>query len=236
MQVPGYTTLTRLSGLMREMQVVANNIANAETTGYRQQGVLFSEYVARLGDGSVSMAAGRIGQTDLSQGTLKRTGGQFDLAIEGDGFFQVQGPDGVRLTRAGAFSPGPAGELLTMTGHVVLDAGGAPILVPPGAGDLAIAEDGTMSSAGRPVGQIGLVVPLDPRGLVREGDTLFRADAGVDPVTEPRLRQGFLESSNVDTLGQIARMVEVQRAYELGQSFLDQEHERVKAALLALSR
>lgn len=235
MQTPGYTTLTRLSGLAREMQVIANNIANAQTTGFRQQGMLFSEYIARTGTSDISMASGRIEQTSLSQGVLSQTGGAFDLAIEGPGFFQIGTPQGTRITRNGVFTPDANGTLMTVDGNPLLDAGGAPVLVPPGATDIAISEDGTISTEGRPVGQIALVTPVDPNKMVREGAMLFAAEGGTEPVLAPRIRQGFVERSNVDAVGQIARMIEVSRAYEMGQSFLDAEHDRQRDALKSLS-
>lgn len=231
METAGYAALSRQLGLMREMQIVANNIANANTTGFRQQGVIFSEYIERAdGDVSVAMSTARARKTSFEQGTLEMTGGTFDVAIEGDGFFLVQAPGGPRLTRAGAFTPSAEGGLVTPDGYLVLDAGGAPIALPPG-GDIAIGQDGTMSSGGQPFGQLGVVRPLDPLGMTREGSTLFRADAGTEPVETPRVMQGFVEASNVDPILQVARMIEVQRAYELGQSFMEREDERVRAAL-----
>lgn len=234
METAGYTALSRQTGLMREMQVIANNIANANTTGFRQEGVIFSEYVTD-GDGisGVAMAAARVRNTSFVQGTLEQTGGTFDVAIEGDGFFLIQAPGGQRLTRAGAFSPSAEGTLVTPDGNQVLDAGGAPIFVPPNSDDLAIAGDGTISSDGRAIGQIGVVQPLEPRQMVREGGVMFRADEGFEPVDNPRVLQGFVEASNVDPILQVARMVEVQRAYELGQSFMEREDERVRTALKA---
>ncbi len=232
METAGYTALSRQTGLLREMQVIANNIANASTTGFRQEGVIFSEYVQEAAGGQdVAFSAARIRNISLAQGTLNQTGGQFDFAIEGDGFFLVGTPDGQRLTRAGAFSPSAEGTLVTPDGHPLLDAGGAPIFVPPNATDLAVARDGTLSTDGRAIGQIGVVAPLAPLNLVREGGVLFRADDGVEPVETPQVMQGFVEASNVDPILQVARMIEVQRAYELGQSFMDSEDERIRAAL-----
>ena len=99
-----YTTLTRQAGLMREMQVVANNIANAATTGFRAENMVFSEHVVRVENGpSISMASGNIGAASELQGALTPTGGRFDFAIEGSGYFLVQTPAGERLTRAGNF-------------------------------------------------------------------------------------------------------------------------------------
>lgn len=233
-----YASLTRQSGLMAEMRAVANNIANANTTGYRAEGVIFSEYVRALGpdDPSLSMAAARVRRTEMGQGALGATGGTFDLAIEGEGFFLIGTPGGERLTRAGSFTPNENGDLVTAQGWPVLDAGGAPVFVPTGAGQVAIAADGTISADGQPVGQIGVVVPLDPAGMVREDGVMFRAEAGWDPAPEASVLQGYLEDSNVDPVLAIARMIEVQRAYELGQGFLDREDQRIRNVIQAMGR
>lgn len=232
-----YTTLTRQSGLIREMQVVANNIANATTTGFRQESVVFSEHVKRIeGGASLSMATATVRSTSSLQGALTRTNGTLDLGIEGGGFFLIQTPQGERLTRNGHFSASAAGELVTSDGYAVLDEGGAPVFLPPDTMDLSIAADGTLSSAGVPVAQIALVQPLDPADLVRETGVMFRADAGVAPSETGRIAQGFLEASNVDPISQIARMITVQRAYEMGQSLLEREDERIRGAIKTFIR
>jgi flagellar basal-body rod protein FlgF len=209
-----YTTLGRQSGLMREMQVVANNIANLSTTGYRREGVVF----------------------DLTQASLSQTGGAFDLGIQGDGFFLVETPEGQRLTRAGAFTPNAEGELVTPDGHRLLDAGAAPLFVPPGAGPVAIGADGTLSAGGQPLGRVGLWQPVDPGDLIHAAGTLFAADGGVEPVDGGTIRQGFLEEANVNPVSEITRMITVQRAYELGQTFLDREDTRVRGVIQTLGQ
>ena len=232
-----YTTLTRQLGLIHEMQIVANNIANAATTGYRQEGLVFSEYVLAIDGGpSVSMATANVRRTSEVQGALTMTRAPYDFAVEGDGFFLIQTPQGERLTRAGAFSPSATGDLVTNDGYPVLDLGGAPVFVPPDAGDLALAADGTLSAGGQPLAQLAVVEPVDPEGLIREDGVRFRAEGGFQPVEIPRVVQGFLETSNVDPVTQIARMIEVQRAYELGQSFLDREDQRIRGAITAMTR
>ncbi len=237
MENAGYTTLTRQAGLLREMQVVANNIANTATTGYRQEGLIFAEFIRETGDGaSLSMASAQARNTSMVQGALTKTGGDLDLAIEGDGFFLIETPAGQRLTRAGNFALSAEGDLVTNDGFRVLDAGGAPVFVPPDAGNLGISADGTISVGGQPLGQIGLVRPTDIIDLVREDGVMFRADGGFEPVLDGRVLQGFLEGANVDPVGQIARMIEVQRAYEMGQSFLDAENERILSALDTFTR
>ena len=232
-----YTTLSRQTGLMNEMRLVANNIANANTTGYRAQGLVFSEFVRDLpGNPSLSMARAEARNTSLQQGLLTETGGQFDFAIEGDGFFMVETPSGNRLTRAGAFSPSAEGDLVTMDGHRVLDSNGAPVFIPPDAASIDVGSDGTLSIEGQLLGQIGVYRVADPKTLVREGSTQFRAEGEIDPVENPVVLQRFLEGSNVNAVEQVTRLVEIQRAYELGQSFLETEDARVRGALDALMR
>ncbi len=232
-----YSTLSRQIGLWREMSIVANNIANSATTGYRQEGLIFSEYVKANPDGrSLSMANGNVHNTSFVQGGLTETGGTFDFAIEGDGFFLIETPMGERLTRAGSFSTNADGDLVTPDGLRVLDAGGAPVFVPPDAGRIAVAADGTISADGRLLGQIGLVRPIDPLGMTREDGVMFAAEAGFEPAEDSRMLQGFTEGSNVDPITALARMIEVQRGYELGQSFLDSEDQRVRDALRSFTR
>ncbi|MEX0283430.1 MAG: flagellar hook-basal body complex protein [Paracoccaceae bacterium] len=237
METAAYTSLSRQVGLARELQVVANNLANSVTTGYRQEGLVFSEFVHDSGsvgsDLSMTRAAAR--NTSLDQGTLTETEGRLDLAIEGEGFFQIETDRGPRLTRAGSFSSDVNGALLTPDGGRVMDDGGAPVFVPAGV-DVHIASDGTISADGQPLGRIGLFLPVDRNDLHREDGVLFRTNSGVEPVDNPMIRQGFLEGSNVNAVLQIARLVEIQRAYEMGQSFLDAEDQRIRESVKTLIR
>ena len=233
-----YTTLTRQSGLLREIQVLAHNIANLSTTGFRREGLLFSEYMRNL-DGEeepLSMAAANAHQTYLTQGAVTMTGGTLDLAIEGDGFFLIETPQGERLTRAGHFSTDARGELVTPDGYRLLDLGGAPVFIPADAGPISIARDGTVSAGGQPLAQIGLVQPEDPATLTRASGTLHAASGPVLPVEGGVVLQGFLEESNVNPISEMARMIEVQRAYEAGQKFLDREDERIRSVVQTLGR
>ncbi len=235
----GYITLTRLSGLKAEMQAVANNIANANTTGYRREGVIFSEFIADLDreDPSISMALGNVRDTRMDQAPITQTGGTYDLAIEGEGFFMLEGPAGPMLTRAGSFTPNAEGELVTHDGLRLLDAGGAPIFAPPNAASISIATDGTMSADGIPMTQIGLFIPNDPNTIAHRDGVRFALEGGADPVLEgASILQGFLEGSNVDPIGEVARMIEIQRAYEQGQAFLSQEDQRIRDLIQATRR
>lgn len=233
-----YAALTRQSGLTREMRTIANNIANANTTGFRREGVVFSEYMVALdrrGE-TLAMANARGRMVDLSAGSMTLTNGQFDLAIEGEGYFLVQTPQGNRLTRAGAFMPNAEGELVNPDGHHLLDDGQAPIIVPDGIRHVGVGDDGTITADGLPIGRVGVFGPPDPSQMLHEAGTLFTPGTEITAWEEGRVRQGFLEESNVNPVLEISRMVEVQRAYELGQSFLDGEDQRIRAAITAMTR
>lgn len=233
MENPVYATLNRQSGLLKEMQTVANNIANASTDGFRREGVVFSEFVVRTGPNSESLslanASGR--SSDMAQGALVQTNGTFDFAIEGPGFFLVATPEGDQLTRAGSFTPSPEGVLVASDGAPLLDAGGAPVFVPVTARSITLGADGTLSADGNPVAQVGLWEPGDPMTMARAHGVRFDTGGDVVPVENARILQGFLEKSNVNPVSELTRMIEVQRAYELGQTFLNREDERVRGAI-----
>lgn len=226
-----YATLARQSGLLKDMASVAHNMANMATTGYRREAVVFSEFIADAGDSSLSMGTASARRTDLSQGTLTLTNGTFDFAIEGEGFFLIETPQGQMLTRAGAFAPSAEGNLVAPDGALLLDFGGAPIFVPPDATSITLGADGTLSADGNPLAQVGLWLPADTTQLARREGTRFEAGNNVIPVENARIVQGFVEASNVNPIAEITRMIEVQRAYELGQSFLDKEDERVRTTI-----
>lgn len=238
MDTTGYIALTRQSGLLKELQAVANNIANISTTGFRREGVVFAEALQALDveGGGIAMTSARVRFTDGNAGSSTNTGGDFDLAIDGPGFFMVETPAGDRLTRAGSFSTNADGDLVSMTGYRVLDSGGAPIFIPPDTGNVGIAQDGTITIGGRPTAQIGIFEVDNPQLLLREDGVLFRSETEAIPAENSRVMQGFLEGSNVDAVTEMARLIEVQRAYELGQNLLDSEDERIRTSIRTLGR
>ena len=236
MEAAGYVTLSRQSGLLHQMDSIANNIANISTSGFRREGVVFSEYITRAGDApSLSIGFGNTRVVDLSQAGVSQTNGSFDFAIQGEGFFLIDTPQGQRLTRSGSFTPGPDGTLVTAQGYPVLDGGGSAIFVPPDARNIAVAQDGTLSADGKPLAQIGLWQPSDPLSLTHQSGTLF-SSSGVEAAQGSKIMQGYLENSNVNPLTEIASMIAVQRAYELGQSFLDREDDRARNVIATLGR
>ena len=237
MDSPSYVALSRQTGLARELDVIANNIANASTTGFRRQGLVFAEHMRAAGAApGLSMARAHGRSIDAAQGALRQTNGHFDFAIEGAGFFLVETPQGERLTRAGHFLPDAEGTLVTPQGYRLLDAGGAPVAVPPLAAAVSLSTDGTLSADGVPLAQIGLFLPADPARLRHQAGTLLDSPAGTVPAEEARLHQGFLEDSNVNPMTEMTRLIAVQRSYELAQRFLDREDERLRGALQTLGR
>lgn len=233
-----YIVLNRQSGLLKALDTVAQNVANASTDGYRREGVIFSEYVHRTGRGEASISMGHAGArtTDMTQGALLQTNGSFDFAIEGPGFFLLATADGDRLTRAGSFSASAEGTLVAPDGAALLDAGGAPVFVPPDAARIALASDGTLSADGAPIAQIGLWTPADPLAMQRAQGVRFDPGGPPVPVEGGRMLQGFVERSNVDPVAEITRLIAVQRAYELGRNFLDREDERVRGAIRTMGQ
>lgn len=230
MDNPSYVTLARQTGLLKNLDVISNNIANMSTTGFRREGVVFTEVVERLSvlGGSSSQAGARARQTDFGQAALRATGGAFDLAIEGEGFFLVETEQGPALTRAGAFVRNAEGDITTPDGRRLLDEGEAPVFIPADAREVAIATDGTISADGQPIGRIAVVTVDDPSSLTRRHGGIFTTDEPFAPAENASIFHGFVEGSNVDPVRELTRMIQVQRAYEMGQSFLSNEDERMR--------
>lgn len=210
---------------VRELDVVANNLANADTDGFKAERIAFTTAletaVRDLGAGAARGASGRVfpavapGTLDLAPGPVARTGGALDAAIDGEGFFEVETPQGPRYSRAGAFALGADGALVTASGHPVLgDAG--PISVPEGPAAIR-AGGAVVDGSGAVVGRLRVVAFDDPRALVAEGGGLLRAapEAAPRAVADPRLVPGALERSNVRPAEQLASLVFLQRAFEI---------------------
>lgn len=215
-----YIALSRQMTLRREMDIIANNIANSDTTGFKVETAMVRTDVsdrAKMVDGPKSLKFvlddGVV--RDFSQGALRQTGGTFDLAIEGQGFFRIQTAAGERYTRDGRFTLSPDGRLTTQAGDPVLGEAGE-IVVNPEEGPVSISADGVVSQNGEQLGRIGVFTFEDLGSLSKRGDNLLSNTSNQQPqlATAARVRQGMLEGSNVNSIAQITRMIEVSRAYE----------------------
>lgn len=215
-----YVALSRQMVLKRELDIVANNIANVDTTGFKVEGTMVKtdpSTGASMVDGppSLKFVIDDGVTRDFSQGALHQTDGPLDLGIEGQGFFKVQTAAGERYTRDGRFTLSPEGKLTTQAGDPVQGESGE-IVVNPELGPVTIAEDGTVSQGVNKVGKIEVVTFDDLSGLSKTGDNLFRNTSNLQPQpsTAARVHQGMLESSNVNSILQVTRLIEISRAYE----------------------
>jgi flagellar basal-body rod protein FlgF len=239
--------LSRQVALGRELEVVANNIANVNTTGYKANGAVFEEYIAenardgRLSDADarVSFVRDRATWVDLTQGPVERTGNPLDVAVEGKGFLAVQTPNGERFTRNGAFQINAEGQLVTGEGFAVLGDSG-PITFQPNDRDITISADGTISvregNSARTEAQRGklrVVAFENPGVLQKDGAGTFNAPDNAVQTTdsETRILQGAVEKSNVRAVIEMTRMIEVTRSYTQVASLLAQQHDLQQTAI-----
>lgn len=231
-----YAATAGMLTMLSRVQTISNNLANVNTPGFREDTLRLSTFPQQLMSRLFSGDPAQIGMTTsgiinesvatrFTQGSFKNTGGPLDLALNGDGFFQVQTTQGVRYTRDGSFRRDGNNQLVTAQGDLVLDNNGAPITLPDG--DLAILSDGqirvtplnggTAGPVDQVAGQIGVVRFAEPAQLRKIGNNLFedplnQAQPGPDAVTT--VHQGFLEGSNVDPAQAMSDMMVAQRIYE----------------------
>ncbi|HXT07382.1 MAG TPA: flagellar basal-body rod protein FlgF [Roseiarcus sp.] len=213
-----YVSLSAQVALERRLDTIAANIANANTPGYRVDGVTFATELAKAGDADVSFVGEGAGYISRQSGPLITTENPLDMAIQGDGWFAVKSPGGGTIyTRDGRMTMDESGDLLSMTGAAVLDAAGAPIQLDPTAGAPAIEHDGMISQKGRQVGAVGLFsLPADAQ-LTRAGNSGFLSDRPGDPILDFRSNsvvQGAIEGANVDPVREMTRLIEVTRTFD----------------------
>jgi flagellar basal-body rod protein FlgF len=244
--------LSRQVALGRELEVVANNIANINTTGYKADSSVFEQILMPPasagefppGSRNVSYVLDRTTWHHFGPGPTLRTGGPLDVAIDGDAFLVVQTAAGQRYTRNGALQVSPTGALVTSAGDPVLGVGG-PIQLQNTDHDISIGDDGTITvregasaKSDSVRGQLQLAQFANAGALQKEGSSLFSAPAGVTPQPAgPNVRvvQGAIEQSNVSAVAEMARMVEITRTYEQIASLLQQENAERTTALDKLS-
>lgn len=211
--------LSRQIVLARALETTANNIANQTTSGFKADHVAFREYLARIhgetiGDPVVSLVNDPDTYTDFSAGGVEQSYRDLDFAIDGDGFFSIETAAGVGYTRDGRFSVNALGELVTRSGAQVLDRGGSPIVVDPEAGPLLATPDGELQQDATPIAQLGVFRFDDLRQLRKAGENLFVAVDSPAAESSPRVRLGFIETSNVNPVAAMTDMIEIMRAYE----------------------
>ena len=217
-----YVGLSRQMVLKREMDIVANNIANADTNGFKFESLMTKETpgapaFTQGGPRPIKFVSADGVARDFSQGNLRRTDAPLDLAIEGQGFFKVTTKAGDRYTRDGHFRTDDTGRLTTQNGDTVADEGGGEITIDPTKpGEITISPDGIVSQGTERIGKVGVFKFDSLSALEKTGDNLYQnaSNQQASAATDAKVRQGMLESSNVNPIVQITKMIEVNRAYE----------------------
>ena len=221
-----YTAATGMEAQTLNIDVIANNLANASTVGFRAERNVFSSVLATAGDAAespFSEAVNRFGilsgtTIDQSQGALEKTGNELDLGIEGSGYFVVQTADGPMYTRNGAFQVSSHGQLVTASGDAVMGDRGVINILP---GPVSISADGTISSNGAVEGKLRLVEFPPDTAFKSMGNTYYSAPVkSAQPATNSNVRQGMLESSNVNPVEGMIELVSAQRTAEMMQRTL----------------
>ncbi len=217
MQNDLYVSLSAQIALERRLETIAANVSNANTPGYRVDGVTFATELAKAGDSSVAFVSEGDGFISRRAGPLIGTGNPLDAAIQGDGWFAVQSAGKTIYTRDGRMQMNESGGLVSMTGALVLDAAGAPIQLDPSAGPPSIARDGMIAQNGRQVGAIGLF-SIDPAAkLTRAGGSGFTTDKPAQPILDFNANgvvQGSIEGANVDPIREMTRLIAVTRNFD----------------------
>lgn len=233
-----YVGLSGQVALQEKMALIANNVANINTPGYRGQNAVFHEFISdqtrMKEDVSLVYDYGQYQVTDA--GPIKQTGNALDVSLVGPGFLGVQTSEGVQYTRAGNFSLNQLGELVTARGQKVADQGGGTIIIPPEAKYINIDEKGTVSTQDGPVGTLMVAEFKDYQKLEPQGNGLYKTEETAAPAADTRVRQGTLEGSNVSGVLEMTRMIDVLREYQAVQNMMNNEHQRQQTMIQRLGR
>ena len=248
MNIGLYQSASALSALERWQDSVSQNITSSQTAGFRKRTVSFSTQAAgelttdrhgRIGrEAGMPLSFPKVNSgINFISGETQPTRRELDVAIQGDGFFEVQTPDGSKLyTRSGEFRLRSDRTLVTSAGHEVLSDGGAPVTLLPGGGSLTINRDGTIFQGTNSLGRLSVQRFPNPAVLTPIGGGSFSAPAGAQPerVEAPELLQGYLEGSNVTALREMVDLVLISRAYEANQKIIKTVDDQMQKTLDAL--
>ena len=232
-----YVALSRQIVTQRNMDVIANNLANMNSPGYKREQVMFGEYVKNVGrKESLSFVEDIALGRNLGAGQYVKTTNDFDVAIKGRGWLEIATRNGSRYTRNGHFEMDQLGRMVTADGAPVESERGGPIQFKAGDSQIVIKDDGTVTANGQARGKIKLVDFADQSKLQKAAGNLYRAETPSRPATDATFVQGMLEKSNVQPIVEIANMITALRGYQGTQKLIDQEHERQRSAVEKLTR
>jgi flagellar basal-body rod protein FlgF len=211
-----YITLSRQLALFRDMEVTANNVANANTTGYASERLIFDSYLVKdvnqKNRNDMAFAYDIATYNNLEVGAIKATGNPLDLAIASDGFFAIETPLGVRYTKAGNFQINGEGTLINADGNPVLNDSGQIITFAPDAQDIKIGEAGNVTVNGVEFASIGVYRFSNPNLLERLDGAMFKSEVDPEPALDAKVMQGALANSNVKPVMELTHMIDVSRS------------------------
>ena len=239
-----YVGLSHQMAMRRNLDILANNIANMNTTAFKKESAIFQEYLMEM-DNTDTPAARDVAFVqdkalirDFSEGNMRATGNPLDVAVNGKNFFRVRLPDGSEhYTRNGHFHLGEDGTLVTSSNHPVLDSGGQPIAFTPQDTKIDIADDGTVSTKERGiVAKLGVVTFDDLSKLEKVGESLFSSPVPASPAANYTVLQAMIEDSNVQPIIEMTNLMNIARRYQSVDQVLDQQQELESKAINRLSR
>ncbi len=217
-----YVGLSMQMALETGFDVIANNIANVNTTAYQAQEVMFTEYLANAaGSGEISYVYDIAVMRDVTPGPSVATGNPLDVAIVGEGYFMIETANGIRYTRNGSFRLDGDGQLVSAGGGAVLGEGDQPFFLTADETAITISRDGTVSTENGAIGRLRLVTFENEQEMVKVGDSLFTTEEPPLEATEAEVIQGMIEQSNVQAVLELTRMIEVSRAYQRAQQIIE---------------
>ncbi len=219
------------------METIANNVANMNTVGFRADGVSFATELAKAGDNNIAYVSTGTSYITRNTGAMVKTGNPFDVAVQGDGWIAIETANGVAYTRDGRMRISDDGALQTLNGNAVLDAGGAPIMLDPGASAPTISSDGMIAQDGKQVGAIGLYEIDADAKLTRTENSGVIPDKPPTPIldfTSNGVVQGFVESSNVNPIEEMTKLIAVTRAFDGVNSQVTQTESSLQDAIKTL--
>ncbi|MFT3988583.1 flagellar basal-body rod protein FlgF [Aestuariivirga sp.] len=237
METSIYSALSGAVALDRRLSTIANNVANAASPGFRAESVNFQDIVSRVPQlPSHFSSAGEAHVSDES-GALTRTGNPLDVAVQGTGFMAIETAGGTAYTRDGRLQMLSTGDLVTLTSHPVLDAGGAPLIADPAGGPVAIARDGMLTQNGKQIGAIGLFDVDLSSGYGRYENSGFVAKRPGTPIlsfTADGFAQGFVEEANVNPIREMTSLITVSRLFESLNQAMEQQRASESSAIQTL--
>lgn len=243
METTAVIAASRQGGLKRQLEVVANNLANMSTNGFKSSQMMFVEHVVKS-KGGERLISPKLTYTrdiatriDVTDGAIETTGNPLDMAIRNEGFFVVRDQGGNEFyTRNGQFRLDTTGQVVNQQGYALIAEGGQPIIFSPEDSEINISRDGTISTENGQIGTLQIVQFANPQDMQRTSGALFTSQLPPQPVEDPDIIQGALEGSNVEPIMEMARMIELHRSYESAKSFIEREDERERSMIRDLVR